>query len=237
LNGSETKEMQLKVLIAEDDLLLAESLLLAITKHGHMADHVSNGFEVKGALADSYYDLLLLDLGLPDIDGTDLLKELRGKGFSLPVLILTARDGIESKVGGLELGANDYLTKPFDFRELYARMKTLLRVQAWSNNSEIVLGRLCFHTDSREALIDGKILPMTPKETTAFEILLKNLDRLVTKTELIDRLKDWDSELSENGVEAVIYRLRQKLRSADLSIKTVRGFGYTLEKPCETVDS
>lgn len=227
----------MKILIAEDDALLGESLVLSITKHGHMVDWVSTGSEAKGALADQTYDLLILDLGLPDIDGTALLKDLRSKGFALPVLILTARDGIEHKIGGLELGANDYLTKPFDFRELYARMKSLMRLQAWSNNSEIAIGRLRFDTGERVAFLDGKILPMTPKELSAFEVLSKNLDRLVSKSELIDRLKDWDAELSENGVETVIHRLRQKLKAADLSIKTVRGFGYTLEKPHENVDS
>jgi len=227
----------MKILIAEDDALLGESLVHSITRHGHMVDWVSTGSEAKGALADQTYDLLILDLGLPDIDGTMLLKDLRSKGFALPVLILTARDGIEHKIGGLELGANDYLTKPFDFRELYARMKSLMRLQAWSNSSEIAIGRLRFDTGERVATLDGKILPMTPKELSAFEILSKNLDRLVSKSELIDRLKDWDAELSENGVETVIHRLRQKSKAADLSIKTVRGFGYTLEKPHENVDS
>jgi two-component system, OmpR family, response regulator len=227
----------MKVLIAEDDTLLADSLMLAIAKKGHSVDCVGTGVEVKGALTDSEYDLLLLDLGLPDVDGTTLLKELRQRGDLLPVIIVTARNSVAQKVSGLELGANDYITKPFDFRELHARMNALVRARTWSNNSGIACGRLCFRPDTREVLADGRIFPLTPKETTAFEILLKKIDQLVTKSELIDRLKDCDNELSENAVETIIHRLRNKLNSVDIEIKTVRGFGYTLEKPNETVSS
>ncbi|MBI4533840.1 MAG: response regulator transcription factor [Candidatus Melainabacteria bacterium] len=219
----------MRILVAEDDEFLAGGLRLGLEQKGYAVDAVRSGMEAAIALREVGYDLLVLDLGLPGLDGVDVLKGLRREGQSLPVIVITARDSIEDRIQGLDLGANDYLTKPFDFRELEARIRALLRKNAWGNKMEIVHGPIRFLTNSREVVIDGKTAELTPREVAVLELLLQRVGRLVGKRQLMEQVAGWEEEPSENAIEIVIHRLRRKLEDADVCIRTVRGFGYMLE--------
>lgn len=220
----------MKILVAEDDDYLSEAITTALKHGGYHVDRVVTALEAKGALVAVPYDLLLLDLGLPDQDGTKLLKDIRQEGRAIPVMIITARDTIEDKISGLDQGANDYLTKPFDFRELESRIRALLRKSVWGNSECFKLGRLSFNTGTREVFLDEKLVRLTPGELTVLEALLKKVGRIVNKAELIDYIARWDESASENAVEILVHRLRKKLEPGEVKIQTVRGLGYIIEK-------
>lgn len=220
----------MKVLVAEDDEYLLSGLVLALTHKGYTVEAVRSGPEAQAALAVSAFDLLLLDLGLPCLDGLELLTRLRAQGEDLPVIIITARDGIEDKIQGLDLGANDYLVKPFDIRELEARIRAVLRKSHWRNKVEIDFGGLRLNTNSGLLLLDNQLVELTPKETAVLRTLMARVGRVVSKKQLMDQVTDWADESSENAVEIVVHRLRKKLESAAILISTVRGFGYVLEE-------
>lgn len=219
----------MRILLAEDDDFLAGGLRLGLGQKGYAVDTVRSGVEAATALREVRYDLLVLDLGLPGRDGIEVLTGLRLEGQTLPVLIITARDSIEDRIHGLDAGANDYVTKPFDFREFEARIRALLRKTAWGNRTEIVHGPIRFLTNSREVLIDGITAELTPREVAILELLLQRAGRLVNKRQLVEQVAGWEEEPSENAIEIVIHRLRRKLEGAGIRIRTVRGFGYMLE--------
>ncbi|MBY0357886.1 MAG: response regulator [Candidatus Obscuribacterales bacterium] len=220
----------MRVLVVEDDLFLQEALKLGLENAGYAVDAVANASEAKASLREISYDLLLLDLGLPDTDGVEVLKALRKEEQSLPVIIITARDSVEDKISGLDCGANDYISKPFDFRELEARIRALLRKHIWSNKIELVHGPVRFITNSREVLIAGVPAELTPREVAVLELLLQKTGRLVRKRQLIEQIANWEEEPSDNAIEIIIHRLRRKLEPAAVRISTVRGFGYMLEE-------
>jgi DNA-binding response OmpR family regulator len=226
-----------KILIAEDDEYFCEALSEGLTRSGYGVDCVHSGVEARGAIADTRYDLLLLDLGLPDMDGIRVLKEIRKDGAELPVIIITARDRLEDKIYGLDEGASDYLIKPFDFRELDARIRAMLRKSFWRNQAQIKLGSLKVDTCTREVFLGDTAVQLTPSETATLEHLLRHPGRLVSKGDLIDILAKWDTMPSENAVEIIIHRLRRKLGDSDVNIRTARGFGYVLEKRNEALHS
>jgi len=227
----------MKILIAEDDEYLCEALRQGLDRIGYSVDCVHTGLEAKGAIADTKYDLLLLDLGLPDIDGTKVLADIRKSGATLPVLIMTARDTIEEKIIGLDYGASDYLTKPVDFRELAARIRAQLRKSVWGNRSQIICGSLKFDTETKEVSLNDTAVHLTRAENDTLEVLLKQHGRMVNKGDLIDVLAKWDTIPSENAIEIIIHRLRRKLGSGDVAIRTIRGFGYVLERRHAPLDS
>lgn len=222
----------MKLLIAEDDQMLADALLLILRDNGYVVELVVSGIEADAALIDGAYDLFILDLGLPDMDGLEVLKRLRRRQQLLPVLILTARDGLEDRVKGLDLGANDYISKPFELPELEARIRALLRKDAWSNRTEVMFGPLRFDTVSRIAEADQQVLELSARELAVLEIFLQRLGRSVTKDQIMDALCTFDSELTENAVVISIHRLRKKLEEHNLTIRASRGLGYRLEKLC-----
>lgn len=219
----------MKVLLAEDDEYLLSALLMALKHHGYSVHAAKSGPEAQAALATLSFDLLLLDLGLPGLDGTEVLSNLRARGEDLPVIIITARDNVEDRIHGLDLGANDYLVKPFDFRELEARMRAAMRKTHWRNQVEIEFGSLCLNTNSGVLSLSGQQIDLTPKEAVVLKTLMARQGRVVTKRQLIEQLSDWIDESSENAVEIIVYRLRKKLESANVLVNTVRGFGYVLE--------
>ena len=227
----------MKILVAEDDEYFCEALSEGLDRSGYGVECVHTGVEAKGALADTKYDLLLLDLGLPDIDGIRILRDIRRAGAELPVIIITARDALEDKICGLNEGASDYLIKPFDFRELDARIRALLRKTVWQNRSQIELGSLKVDTLTGEVILNDTAVQLTPSETATLEFLLKQPGRLVSKGDLIDILAKWDTMPSENAVEIIIHRLRRKLGASDVIIRTARGFGYVIEKRHEALHS
>ncbi len=225
------KEAEMRILLAEDDRFLSDGLAMVLREGGYAIDVASNGIDAEIALIDTDYDLLILDLGLPKLDGVDLLKRLRSRGNSLPVLILTARDRLEDRVGGLDLGANDYMTKPFQLPELEARIRALLRKEQFSNRTEVRYGSLCFNTVTRTASVkDGEMLDLSARELAILEILIQRTDRMVSKEQLSDHLSSWDSEVTHNAVGIAIHRLRRKLEPFAITIRAIRGLGYRLEK-------
>lgn len=216
--------------MAEDDLFLADGLSMVLRDNGYLIDVVANGFDADTALANGPYDLLILDLGLPKVDGLELLKRIRARGQNLPVLVLTARDRLEDRVTGLDLGANDYLTKPFQLPELEARIRALLRKDQWANRTRIRFGALEFNTVTRVVQAEGQPLDLSARELAVLEIMLLRLGALVSKEQMIDQLSSWDSEITGNAVGISVHRLRKKLEKHGLTVNAVRGLGYRLEK-------
>ena len=191
-----------------------------------MVDWLTEGDRVLGALAGQPYDLLLLDLNLPGMSGLDVLRQLRQDGNQVPVLILTARDGIDDRVAGLDAGADDYVTKPFELPELAAR--ACGRRRAGQAQPLIEVGPLSFDTVGRE-VANGQRLALSVRELSVLEMLMARVGRVVTKRQIVNSLSAWDADFSENAVEVYVYRLRKRLEGTGASIQTVRGFGYMLD--------
>ena len=221
----------MRILIAEDDLVLADGLLRTLRASGSAADHVTSGTEAEAALMTSdQFDLLILDLGLPQMHGLEVLKRLRARGSSIPVLILTAADSVEERVKGLDHGADDYMAKPFSLQELEARVRALTRRGMGGATSLIKHGPLVYDQQGRVATIEGKMVELSARELGLLEVLLQRAGRLVSKDQLVERLCEWGEEVSNNAIEVYIHRLRKKIERDPIRIATVRGLGYCLEK-------
>ena len=221
----------MRILLAEDDMYLSDAIALALQEGGYVLDRVNRGDDADSALRIGTYDLVILDLGLPGLDGLDVLKLLRGRGQVLPVLILTARDSLPDRVAGLDSGANDYLTKPFDLPELEARIRALIRKDRWGNRNIIKHGSLEFDTVARLLTDNNELVELSARDTAALEILLQRSGMIVTKEQLSEHLSTWEIEVTHNAIEIIIHRLRKKLENSDLSLRTIRGLGYLVEKP------
>ena len=221
----------MRILIAEDDQVLADGLLRTLRNSGAAVDHVTDGAQAEAALlTHTELDLLILDLGLPKLHGLEVLKRLRSRGSSLPVLILTAADSVEERVKGLDLGADDYMAKPFSLQELEARVRALARRSAGAASTVIKHGPLEYDQTGRVATMDGKMVDLSARELALLEVLLLRSGRLVSKEQLIERLCEWGDEVSNNAIEVYIHRLRKKIEKDPVRIATVRGLGYCLEK-------
>ncbi|MBS0303128.1 response regulator [Ottowia sp.] len=221
----------MRILIAEDDQVLADGLMRSLRGTGAAVDHVANGSEAEAALlANTEFDLLILDLGLPKMHGLEVLRRLRGRGQTLPVLILTAADGVDERVKGLDLGADDYMAKPFALTELEARVRALTRRGMGAASNVIRHGPLEYDQTGRVAHIDGKLIDLSARELGLLEVLLQRSGRLVSKEQLVERLCEWGEEVSHNAIEVYIHRLRKKIEQGPIRIATVRGLGYCLEK-------
>ncbi len=221
----------MRILIAEDDQVLADGLLRSLRASGAAVDHVADGAQADAALlTNPELDLLILDLGLPKLSGLEVLKRLRARGSTLPVLILTAADSIEDRVRGLDLGADDFMAKPFSLAELEARVRALARRGAGAATSVITHGPLVFDQSGKVASIDGVMIDLSAREIGLLEVLLQRTGRLVSKEQLVERLCEWGEEVSNNAIEVYIHRLRKKIEKGPIRIATVRGLGYCLEK-------
>ncbi|HEY9787679.1 MAG TPA: response regulator transcription factor [Candidatus Obscuribacterales bacterium] len=220
----------MRILLAEDDHFLADGLSMVLRDNGYAVDVAVNGRDADEALIDGPYDLVILDLGLPVLDGIEILKRLRMRGQAMPVLILTARDSLEDRVSGLDLGANDYMTKPFQLPELEARVRALLRKDQWANKTLVHFGSLCYDTVARVASIGDEVLDLSARELAVLEIMLQRLGRIVSREQLTDLLSTWDAEVTANAVGISVHRLRKKLEQHGLTIRAVRGLGYRIEK-------
>ncbi len=220
----------MRILLAEDDPIIADALASSLRKSGFALDHVSNGLDADTALLGQPYDLLILDLGLPRLNGIEVLRRLRSRKSPMPVLVLTAQDGIEERVRGLDAGADDYLTKPFALPELEARVRALTR-RGTGLPTLIELGALSFDQSERVVRINGESVDFSARELELLEVLLLRVGRLVSKEHLIDHLCAWGESVSTNAIEVYIHRLRKKLELANIRIATMRGLGYCLEKP------
>jgi len=220
----------MRILIAEDDAIIADGLARSLRQGGYAVDWAPNGLEADTALLTVTYDLLILDLGLPKLPGLEVLKRLRSRGAQVPVLILTALDGTGDRVKGLDLGADDYMVKPFELAELEARVRALTRRSAGTTPT-IQCGQLTYDQVGRVAQIQGVTLDLSAREIGMLEILLTRVGRLVSKDQLVDHLCGWGEEVSHNAIEVYVHRLRKKLEAGGVKIATVRGLGYCLERP------
>lgn len=219
----------MRILLAEDDRFLSDGLSMVLKDNGYVVDVAATGADADIALTTETYDLLILDLGLPKLDGLEVLKRMRGRQQHLPVLILTARDRLEDCVSGLDLGANDYMTKPFQLPELEARIRALLRKDHWANRTDVTYGKLSFNTVTREVTAGNEILDLSARELGLLEIMLQRVGRTVDKEQIIALLAGWD-DLTYNAVGISAHRLRKKLEPHGVTIRAVRGLGYRIEE-------
>ena len=219
----------MRVLITEDDQALSEALTFALGQAGYAVDRVANGAAADEALKGDVFGLLILDLGLPKLDGLEVLKRLRRRNTSMPVLILSGRENPEEKVTGLDLGADDYLVKPFSLNELLARVRALLRRGTGATPSVLNYGSLSYDTVARTAAVQGKAVPLSAHETGVLEVLLHRFGRVVSKEQLVEQLYSYDKEVSQNAIEVYVHRVRKKISGAGVTVRTLYGRGYLLE--------
>ncbi len=224
----------MRILLAEDDQVLADGLCRSLRGSGYAVDHVGNGSDADSALALHEYDLLILDLGLPRMAGLEVLKRLRARSGGLPVLILTAADSVEQRVRGLDLGADDFMAKPFALTELEARVRALVRRSMGASTSQLRCGPLVYDQVGRMAWLNDQPLELSAREVGLLEILLQRAGRLVSKEQIVSHLCEWGEEVSHNAIEVYMHRLRKKLETGgNVRIATVRGLGYCLERPAD----
>ncbi len=221
----------MRVLLIEDDELLADGVTRALRYAGHIVEWAADGRRADAWLTDREYDVVILDLGLPGLDGSEVLKRLRGRRQDLPVLVVSAREMLDERIRLLDLGADDYLVKPVATAELEARIRALVRRGQGKSDPILRLGKLDLDTAARRAWIGDQALELTAREWSALEFLALRANRIVSKDLVMQSLYDWDQEITPNAVEKIISRLRGKLEPAGVIIRTVRGMGYYLEKP------
>jgi two-component system OmpR family response regulator len=220
----------MRILIVEDDEVLADSLIRAMAAAGYAADHVADGERALAMLLDGCYDLAILDLNLPRMDGLMVLRQVRAAKKAMPVIILTARDTVGDRVLGLDLGADDYLTKPFSLVELEARVRALLRRAQGGGAATLTCGALEFDSVGRRVVLAGDPVDLSARELAVLETLLFRQGKVVSKEQLIDSLCAWSEEVTPNAIEVYMHRLRKKLEPGGVEIRTVRGLGYLLDK-------
>ncbi len=221
----------MRILIVEDDHMLAEAIARGLRQSAHSVQRASTGPEADRVLAASEFDLVLLDLGLPQLDGFEVLKRLRGRRSRVPVLVLTVRDSVDDRVAGLDLGADDYLTKPFELVELEARVRALIRRANAGASAQLVHGPLRLDTVGRRLYRDEQPVELSARELSVMELLMLREGRVVTKQQIIDHLYGWDDTNTSNSIEVFVYRLRRKLEGSGVDIRTIRGMGYLIERP------
>jgi DNA-binding response OmpR family regulator len=219
----------MQILLVEDDQSLAGGLCKALRNEGFVMNHVAEGKAALHVVEVEPPDIVVLDLGLPDIDGLDVLKRIREQGSSIPILVLTARASIDARVSGLDLGADDYLPKPFETAELIARLRVIERRLSTTRDSHIRVSDIMLDTVSSQVFRDDTVVDLPRREYTVLKQLMENTGKVQTRERLESRLYAWGEEVSSNAIEVHIHHLRKKLGS-DL-IKTVRGVGYMIRKP------
>jgi DNA-binding response OmpR family regulator len=219
----------MRLLLVEDDVMVASGMKLGLTDAGHTVDWVGSAERAEQALDRDSFDLAIVDIGLPGIDGLELTRRLRGRGLVMPVLILTARDALQDRVQGLDLGADDYMLKPFELPELLARLRALLRRSQAATTAVLALGPLEMDTAQRRASLSGQPMELGPREWTVLEYLLLQAPKPAAKDKMLAALTGWDKEITPNAIEVYVSRLRAKLEPAGVALRSIRGFGYRLE--------
>ncbi len=216
----------MRILLVEDDVMIGKGIC-AVLKMAHFTvNWVQDGIEAEHALELETYSLLLLDLGLPRKNGLEILKSLRGRGNTIPVLILTARDAVGERIQGLNSGADDYLVKPFDLDELIARMRALLRRNFGQESNVITYGEITIDTIKHDVRLSGDLINLSAKEFTIFYALMENPGAVLSRDKLEEKLYGWDDEISSNTIQVYIHNLRKKI-GGDI-IQNVRGVGYRI---------
>ncbi|MCP3907625.1 response regulator [Pseudomonadales bacterium] len=219
----------MRTLIIEDNDDIAECIQQSLCDMGIASDWFAEGKEVREAFRTEDYDLLILDLNLPDADGLKILQEFRKRGQDTPVLIISARSSIDDRVSGLDCGADDYLSKPFDLHELDARVRALLRRNKNTRNPLITFGPLQFNQSSREFSLANQPLDLSPRERAVLEILLRQNGQVISKDNIALHVFNYEDEASVSSIELYIHRLRKKLCDSGVSVVTKRGLGYALQ--------
>ncbi|HDR9354418.1 TPA: response regulator transcription factor [Burkholderia vietnamiensis] len=218
----------MRILVVEDDAEIGAAIRSRLTRLGHAVDHETDGATANSLLRVERFDLVVLDANLPGLDGFAVLRNLRAAGSTTPVLLVTARSAIDDRVSGLGLGADDYLVKPFDYRELDARVQALLRRNSGHANDVLTLGGLVIDRSSRLAELDGQPLSLSRQEFALLEILASRPQRIFSKDELLNQLFSFGNEPSANAVEQYVTRVRRKLHGSSVEIRTARGMGYQI---------
>ncbi len=222
----------MKFLFVEDDDAIGSSIVRSIQREGHQITWLKDGLQADAQLMVQRYDLVILDLGLPGLDGLQVLQRMRERHDKTPVILLTARDELADRIKGLNTGADDYISKPFEFDELAARIRAVMR-RVQPNSAKIRIGKLLIDFDGCEISLDGKSLDLSPREWGLFSVMQRKIGQVVSKGKLIELLAETDAtalEISDSTVEVFIYRLRKKLEGSGVEIHTVRGFGYILKQ-------
>lgn len=220
----------MNILLIEDDAVLADGLIHTLSGSGYSVTCAKAGAYAEQLLQAQDFDLIVLDLGLPDMDGLELLRRLRSRKVPLPIMILTARDGVNDRIDGIEQGADDYMTKPFELRELEARIHALIRRCYGGFSNDIAIGRLRLDTHNHQVLVDGQPIILSGREYSLLEILLMQAGKVVSKDRIAQRLAADGDALTDNAIEIYVHRLRKRIEPYGTVIRTVRGLGYLLER-------
>lgn len=219
----------MNILLIEDDAVLSDGLTHILQQSGYTVSSTASGEYALQLIQAQGFDLIVLDLGLPDMDGLEVLSRLRSQKIALPILILTAREGVTNRIEGIRLGADDYLTKPFDLGELEARIQALIRRCYGGFSHRIEAGRLVLDTQTHQVLADGQLLNLSAREAALLEVLILRAGKVVSKDQISQRLASTSEALADNAIEVYIHRLRKKLEPYQSVIRTIRGLGYLLE--------
>lgn len=222
----------MNILLIEDDEILSDGLIHTLSNSGYRVTGATTGAYAEHLLEAQDFDLIILDLGLPDVDGLELLRKLRIRKLAIPIMILTARDEVNDRIEGIHDGADDYMTKPFELRELEARLHALVRRCYGGFNNTIEVGGLLLDTSNHQILANGQLLSLSARESAVLEILLMQAGKVVCKDRIAQRLSSDGDALADNAIEVYIHRLRKHLKPYDVIIRTIRGLGYLLE--CES---
>ena len=220
----------MKILLVEDDAALGHAMSTSLNRAGYTVNWAHDGYEADIALHDYVYDAVILDLGLPKIDGFEVLRRMRGRKVMAPVIILTARDDLDDRVKGLDLGADDYLTKPFKLPELEARLRAQIRRNNSILASTIEYGPLVLNITDKMLTVNGEQMLLSPREFGVLEMLLSRVGRVVSKDAIVEALCKWDEGVGNNAIEVYIHRIRKKLEPLGINVLTIRGLGYLLQK-------
>ena len=220
----------MRLFIVEDDLVLADGLKNSLMQSGYAIDVANDGANADSILAYQVFDLVVLDLGLPKLSGFEVLKRLRSRGSKTPVLILTANDNTDDRVKGLDLGADDYLSKPFILAELEARVRALIRRGQAGGSAIISVGGLQFDSTNRSASFNEINLNLSARELAVLEVLMLKAGKVASKEQMLEKLCNFDEDISDNALEVYLHRLRKKLEHTNTNIRTIRGLGYLLQK-------
>ena len=224
----------MRILIVEDDQLLGDGIQAGLTQEGYTVDWVLDGLMAKDAIIDSTFDAVILDLGLPKLSGLEVLTAIRKKKYSVPVLILTANDSMADRVKALDLGADDYMTKPFDFNEISARLRALLRRSVGRASPNIQHGDITINPASHEVTLKGQLVKLSRREFALLETLIESAGRVISRDQMVDVLYGWNDEIDSNALEVHIHNLRKKFGTK--LIKTIRGVGYIVQKESQNVN-
>jgi two-component system OmpR family response regulator len=220
----------MRILVVEDDTVLAAAITRALTQAAYVVDLAEDGETANEALRSNDYDLVVLDIALPKLDGLSVLRRMRDRRSHVPVLILTARDTLEDRVIGLDLGADDYMTKPFDLPEFEARVRALIRRGLYNAGASMTHGRLRFDTAARRLFYDDQPIEMSARELALTELLLARQGKVVSKEQIMNQLFGFGEDVGSNAIEVYVHRVRRRLEPLGIDIRTVRGMGYLLDK-------